>query len=78
MNRHPGLPTVILDTGILPYLYYVAMGCRDDRIRSRAIAALRSWPHHEGSFDSYWLTFITLERIKAEFRAQPELNGMIY
>ncbi|KAL4757116.1 Zn(II)2Cys6 transcription factor [Aspergillus foveolatus] len=49
MNRHPGRPTVILDTGILPSLYYVAMSCRDDRIRHRAIATLRSWPHREGS-----------------------------
>ncbi|KAL4742963.1 hypothetical protein BDV11DRAFT_166632 [Aspergillus similis] len=76
LDRFPERPTVTLDIGILPSLYYAAMGCRDYRIRHRAIAALRSWPHREGSFDSNWLAFIALERIKAEFRAQPELDGM--
>ncbi|KAL4971230.1 hypothetical protein BDW66DRAFT_155858 [Aspergillus desertorum] len=76
MDRFPERPTVTLDIGILPSLYYAAMYCRDYRIRYRAIAALRSWPHREGSFDSNWLAFIALERIKAESRAQPELDGM--
>ncbi|KAL4751805.1 hypothetical protein BDW72DRAFT_192665 [Aspergillus terricola var. indicus] len=74
MDRYPERPTVTLDIGILPSLYYAAMSCRDYRIRYRAIAALWAWPHREGSFDSNWLAFIAMERIKAETQAQPELD----
>ncbi|KAL3468919.1 hypothetical protein BJX99DRAFT_96561 [Aspergillus californicus] len=73
IDKFPERPTVTLDIGILPPLYYAAMSCRDYSVRYRAIAALRSWPHREGSFDSNWLAFIAAEQMKAESLSQPRL-----
>ncbi|KAL2822305.1 hypothetical protein BDW59DRAFT_180875 [Aspergillus cavernicola] len=70
----PERPTVTLDMGILPPLYAAAMWCRDYTVRRRAIAALQSWPHREGSFDSNWVVFTALEQIKAESMTEPEQN----
>ncbi|KAH8690160.1 hypothetical protein BGW36DRAFT_420574 [Talaromyces proteolyticus] len=59
-------PSFTLDIGIIPALYFAAMWCVDYEIRCRAVEALQRWPHREGSFDSNWVAFIALERMKTE------------
>lgn len=78
MDKYPERPSVTLDTSILPPPYYAAMWCRDYGVRCRAIAALQSWPHREGAFDSNWIAFLALQRIKADLKARPQLDFIAY
>lgn len=39
------------DMGVIPPLYFVALKCRDLKLRNRAIAQLRDVPHREGVWD---------------------------
>ncbi|KAL4932111.1 Zn(II)2Cys6 transcription factor domain-containing protein [Aspergillus undulatus] len=71
MEKYPERPTVMLELGILPPLYNAAMWCRDFNVRVRAIKALRSWPHREGLFDSNWLAFLALQRMKIDLKIRP-------
>lgn len=78
LDKYPERPSVTLDTTILPPLYYAAMWCRDYGVRCRAIAALQSWPHREGAFDSNWIAFLALQRIKADLKARPDPDVIAY
>ncbi|BCS24406.1 Zn(II)2Cys6 transcription factor [Aspergillus puulaauensis] len=78
LDKHPERPSVTLDTSILPPLYYAAMWCPDYSVRCRAIAALQSWPHREGAFDSNWIAFLALQRIKADLKARPQPDVLAY
>ncbi|KAL4965003.1 Zn(II)2Cys6 transcription factor [Aspergillus stella-maris] len=79
MERYPERPTVMLELGILPPLYNAAMWCRDFNVRIRAVKALRAWPHREGLFDSNWLAFLALQRMKADLSIQhpPEATACL-
>ncbi|KAL4951721.1 hypothetical protein BDW69DRAFT_186131 [Aspergillus filifer] len=79
MERYPERPTVMLELGILPPLYNAAMWCQDFNVRIRATKALRAWPHREGLFDSNWLAFLALQRMKADLSIQrrPEATARL-
>ncbi|KAL4791924.1 hypothetical protein BDV19DRAFT_401016 [Aspergillus venezuelensis] len=80
MERYPERPTVMLELGILPPLYNAAMWCRDFNVRIRAVKALRAWPHREGLFDSNWLAFLALQRMKTDMsiRRPPEATARLW
>ncbi|KAE8391722.1 hypothetical protein BDV23DRAFT_152863 [Aspergillus alliaceus] len=41
-------PTVLMDMGVILILSWLAIKCRDFKIRYRALDLLRTWPHREG------------------------------
>ncbi|RAK72285.1 Zn(II)2Cys6 transcription factor [Aspergillus fijiensis CBS 313.89] len=65
-DKFPERPSVCMDMGIIPPLFLVATGCRDYRVRERAIEALRAWPHREGPWDSNLGARIATEIMKIE------------
>ncbi|KAL4941932.1 hypothetical protein BDV06DRAFT_212232 [Aspergillus oleicola] len=79
MKKYPERPTVMLELGILPPLYNAAMWCRDSNVQIRATKALRAWPHREGLFDSNWLAFLALQRMKADLSIEraPEATARL-
>ncbi|PYH77066.1 hypothetical protein BO82DRAFT_386876 [Aspergillus uvarum CBS 121591] len=48
-DKLPDRPSVCMDMGVIPPLFFIATGCRSYRVREQAIEALRSWPHHHES-----------------------------
>lgn len=77
MTRFPDRPSVTLDIGIIPPLYFAAMWCRDHNVRRRAIAVLKSWPHREGLFESEWAAWVASEQLKAETMSELEESSRI-
>ncbi|OJJ95774.1 hypothetical protein ASPACDRAFT_1907473 [Aspergillus aculeatus ATCC 16872] len=68
-DKFPDRPSVCMDMGIIPPLFFVATGCWNFRVRERAIEALRSWPHREGPWDSNLGARIATEIMKLESTA---------
>ena len=66
MCTFPERPSVCLDMGIIPPLFLVATGCRDYKVRLKAIEALRAWPHREGPWDSNLCAQMSIETMKVE------------
>ncbi|PTU21592.1 hypothetical protein P175DRAFT_0508549 [Aspergillus ochraceoroseus IBT 24754] len=69
---HDSLPTLTMDIGVIPPLYWVCVKCRYRQIRERALHLLESWPHREGPYDSNMVVHI----IKAIFAIESEYLGM--
>ncbi|PWY68488.1 hypothetical protein BO70DRAFT_366151 [Aspergillus heteromorphus CBS 117.55] len=59
-------PSLSIDVGIVLPLCLVVLSCRDPVVRRRAVDALRSWPHHEGPWDSSLCAQIAMETTKIE------------
>lgn len=78
LGRFSERPSFTLEIGILPALYYAALQCPDYRVRSHAVELLQSWPHREGTFDSNWIVFLALERMKAESVIESDQNIISY
>ncbi|CRG88184.1 hypothetical protein PISL3812_05211 [Talaromyces islandicus] len=66
------LPSLSLDTGIIPSLFYVCSKCPCGPMRQRALNLLESWPHREGLWDSNLVAIMArqLVAIEAEEEAQ--------
>ncbi|KAB8237212.1 Zn(II)2Cys6 transcription factor [Aspergillus alliaceus] len=65
-SENSDLPSISMDTGVIPPLYFVAQRCRDYSVRWRAIGVLRSCGHREGPWDSSLLARIAIETMKLE------------
>ncbi|KAE8151563.1 hypothetical protein BDV25DRAFT_152447, partial [Aspergillus avenaceus] len=59
-------PSVLVDMGVIPPLFFVSTECPDPTVRWRAVRALHSWPHREGPWDSKLIAKIAMETIAAE------------
>ncbi|KAE8154224.1 hypothetical protein BDV25DRAFT_136150 [Aspergillus avenaceus] len=66
IHKFPDRPSVVLDMGVIPPLYYISLKCRDYAVRWRAIMALKSWPHREGTFDANWAASVAVRLLEAE------------
>lgn len=64
MGKAIGHTSLTIDIGVIPPLCLVALNCQDPTLRWRAIHAVRSWPYHDGPWDSSRLARITMETIK--------------
>ncbi|PYI14310.1 C6 zinc finger domain protein [Aspergillus violaceofuscus CBS 115571] len=65
-DKFPDRPSVCMDMGVIPPLFFIATGCRSYRVREQAIEALQSWPHREGPWDSNLAARIATEIMKVE------------
>ncbi|KAE8327297.1 Alpha/Beta hydrolase protein [Aspergillus sergii] len=45
-------PSILLHMGVIAPLFFVSTECSAHEVRWRAIRALQSWPHREGTWDS--------------------------
>ncbi|GMG08812.1 unnamed protein product [Aspergillus oryzae] len=59
-------PSILLHMGVIAPLFFVSTKCSEREVRWRAIRALQSWPHREGTWDSSLVARIAIETIKAE------------
>ncbi|PIG83107.1 carboxylesterase family protein, partial [Aspergillus arachidicola] len=59
-------PSILLHMGVIAPLFFVSTECSEHEVRWRAIRALQSWPHREGTWDSSFVARIAIETIKAE------------
>ncbi|KAK6819250.1 hypothetical protein RU639_008243 [Aspergillus parasiticus] len=59
-------PSILLHMGVIAPLFFVSTECSEHEVRWRAIRALQSWPHREGTWDSSLVARIAIETIKAE------------
>ncbi|RAL15881.1 C6 zinc finger domain protein [Aspergillus homomorphus CBS 101889] len=66
IDAFPDRPSVCLDMGVIPPLFFVATGCSSYRLRRRAIQALRAWPHREGPWDSNLAARVATESMEVE------------
>ncbi|OJJ46492.1 hypothetical protein ASPZODRAFT_66371 [Penicilliopsis zonata CBS 506.65] len=73
VDRFPDRPALVMDLGVMPPLYIVAIACSDLRARWRAIELLRVWPHWEGSWNSILVSSIAAEHVKAYTIARPDV-----
>jgi hypothetical protein len=74
------LPSLSLDTGIIPSLLYVCTKCPHAPMRQRALNLLDSWPHREGLWDSNLVAILArqLTAIETEAEAQRlSAEGMV-
>lgn len=55
-----------VDLGFIPPLYYIALKCRDPRLRRRAIDLLRKAPHIEANWDGPLAATIAYEIMRLE------------
>ncbi|KAI9039340.1 uncharacterized protein KD926_009483 [Aspergillus affinis] len=60
-RRIPARPSVTINTGVIPPLFLVSIGCPDPAIRSLASKALSCWPEQEDAFRSYFSSTLSLE-----------------
>ncbi|OGM45047.1 C6 zinc finger domain protein [Aspergillus bombycis] len=65
----PDRPSILLHMGVIAPLFFVSAECSDHEVRRRAIRALQSWPHREGTWDSRLLARIAIETMKVEEQA---------
>ncbi|PYI01248.1 C6 zinc finger domain protein [Aspergillus sclerotiicarbonarius CBS 121057] len=75
MLTFPERPSVCLDMGIIPPLFFVATGCRDYNVRWQAIDALSAWPHREGPWDSNLCVRMAVEAMKLEAMNNFNVHG---
>lgn len=59
-------PSVLLHMGVIAPLFFVSTECREPEVRWRAIRALQSWPHREGTWDSSLVARIAIETMRVE------------
>lgn len=59
-------PTLILDMGIIPSLFFVCWKCRDFDLRYQALSVLEEWPHREGIWDSRLFSIFARQVIQLE------------
>lgn len=66
------LPSLSLDTGIIPSLFYVCSKCPHAAMRQRALNLLESWPHREGLWDSNLVAILARQLISIETEAEAQ------
>ncbi|KAH8693939.1 hypothetical protein BGW36DRAFT_212922 [Talaromyces proteolyticus] len=64
------LPTLSLDTGIIPSLAYVCSKCPKATTRQRALKLLDTWPHREGLWDSNLIAILGRQLLAIETEAE--------
>jgi hypothetical protein len=64
-----------LDMGHIPPLYYVALKCREPRLRRRAIELLMSMPHKEGVWDGEVAAYVARQVMEMEEGGESYVNG---
>ncbi|SPQ18419.1 7320f4d4-7f59-4fb8-9880-eadbd3543a1c [Thermothielavioides terrestris] len=64
-----------LDMGHVPPLYYVALKCREPRLRRRAIELLMSMPHKEGVWDGEVAAYVARQVMEMEEGGESYDNG---
>ncbi|PYI21653.1 hypothetical protein BO99DRAFT_379613 [Aspergillus violaceofuscus CBS 115571] len=52
LARFPQRPTLLVDMGVLPTIFFVGDGCQDLSVRWEALQAHYAWPHQEGPFSA--------------------------
>ncbi|KAE8422706.1 Alpha/Beta hydrolase protein [Aspergillus pseudocaelatus] len=60
------LPSILLHMGVIAPLFFVSTECSEPEVRWRAIRALQSWPHREGTWDSNLVARIAIETMRIE------------
>ncbi|RAK97059.1 Zn(II)2Cys6 transcription factor [Aspergillus ibericus CBS 121593] len=66
------LPSMIMDMGFLPALFWSCVKCRDPETRRHAEQLLQVWPHREGIYDSHLVSLICEAIIAIESEGQDE------
>jgi hypothetical protein len=62
-------PTLLLDMGIIPSLFFICWKCRDFDLRHQALNLLEEWPHREGLWDSRLFSIFAGQVIQLEKEA---------
>ncbi|KAE8143623.1 Alpha/Beta hydrolase protein [Aspergillus pseudotamarii] len=62
-------PSILLHMGVIAPLFFVSTECSEPEVRWRAIRALQSWPHREGTWDSSLVARIAIETMTVEEQA---------
>lgn len=62
-------PTLLLDMGIIPSLFFICWKCRDFDLRHQALNVLEEWPHREGIWDSRLFSIFAWQVIQLEKEA---------
>ncbi|PYI12550.1 hypothetical protein BO78DRAFT_6085 [Aspergillus sclerotiicarbonarius CBS 121057] len=71
------LPSMVMDTGILPSLFWSCVKCRDSQTRRHSARLLQVWPHREGIYDSRLILMICQGLIAIETEGRDEETGII-
>lgn len=62
-------PTLLLDMGIIPSLFFVCWKCHEPSLRQQALDLLEEWPHREGLWDSRLLVIFAKQLIQLELES---------
>ncbi|RAH42836.1 uncharacterized protein BO95DRAFT_445573 [Aspergillus brunneoviolaceus CBS 621.78] len=70
LARFPQRPTLLVDLGVLPTIFFVGDGCQDLSVRWEALQAHYAWPHQEGPFSAPLMAARLEHLIRAELRVR--------
>ncbi|RAL00062.1 uncharacterized protein BO80DRAFT_425887 [Aspergillus ibericus CBS 121593] len=65
-------PTVAMDMGVIPSLFWVCLKCRHQPTRQHALELLESWPHREGAYDGGVMASVVREHMAREGQLHAE------
>ncbi|PYH86704.1 hypothetical protein BO82DRAFT_244380, partial [Aspergillus uvarum CBS 121591] len=70
LARFPQRPTLLVDMGVLPTIFFVGDGCQDLSVRWEALQAHYAWPHQEGPFSAPLMAARLEHLIRAQLRVR--------